>query len=272
MNISGKWILRVGALFIVLGFILPAFTVSCSGMPGFGQTFTLAQITSEAKQPLLYLVPIGALIAGILSFYQSESHAQNIRLFFAQVIFMALGLVSMGYSYLSISNQVQQTGGFEMSPEFGFFILLCGYLGSAVGFWFEWQERQHDRYVSERTPKQPHSPPPEKIPKEQPQREVSKSPGLPYLEPIQGNLAREPVYIQGDIFLIGRGSDNHLQLHDSKVSREHARIRYAQGSWFIQDQGSSHGTHVNNHNVQAQRLETGDKIAIGETTLVFYRT
>lgn len=159
-----------------------------------------------------------------------------------------------------------------MSPEFGFFVLLCGYLGSAVGFWFEWQELQQDRYVFERIPKQPHSPPREKIPKEQPQREVSKSPKSPYLEPIQGNLVREPVYIQGEIFSIGRGSENHLQLHNSKVSREHARIRYAQGSWFIQDQGSSHGTHVNNHNVQAQRLETGDKIAIGETTFVFYRS
>ena len=100
MNISGKWILRAGALLVVLGFVLPSLTVSCSGMPGLGQTFTLAKITSEADQPLLYLVPISAIVAGAFSFLQSKSRTQHRRLFFAEVGCMTTGLVSMGFSYI----------------------------------------------------------------------------------------------------------------------------------------------------------------------------
>ncbi|MFC1996960.1 FHA domain-containing protein [Chloroflexota bacterium] len=267
MNSTGKWILRSGALLVVLAFILPSVTVSCSTMPGFGQTFTLAQISSEAQQPLLYLVPIGALVVVVLSFVGAISHSNNNLTFYAQVGCMAAGLLSMGISYFSISNQMQQTGGFKMSPEYGLFILLGGYVCSAVGFWFEWGELQQSGYLPEAVSKQPYSPPGEKIPIVQDQY---ASP-YPYLDPIQGNIIPpEPVFLQGDIFHIGRSVDNDLQLQDPKVSRQHARFRHAQGAWFIQDQGSSHGTYVNDQVIQAQRLVSGDKISIGETLFIFH--
>ncbi len=193
MNLSGKWIFRLGALLVVLGFILPALTVSCSTMPGFGQTFSLAQISSEAKQPLLYLIPIGAIVGAALSFVQSKSHAQNIGLFYAQAGFMTAGLLSMGFSYISLSNQVQQTGGFELSPEYGLLILLGGYVCSAVGFWFEWQELQQNGYLPDEIPRQPYSDPSEKIPIVQTQNPSH----LPFLEPIQGNIPPEFYLYQG---------------------------------------------------------------------------
>lgn len=71
-------------------------------------------------------------------------------------------------------------------------------------------------------------------------------------------------------FGIGRGPLNALQLtEDASVSRQHAIIRYAEGRWFIQDQGSKSGTYVNNRPVNALVLNPGDQIRIGGTVLVF---
>jgi pSer/pThr/pTyr-binding forkhead associated (FHA) protein len=69
--------------------------------------------------------------------------------------------------------------------------------------------------------------------------------------------------------MIGRGAGNHLQLADLKASRQHARLRFAQGMWFIQDQNSSGGTFVNGQRIQATRLNPGDQITIGDTAFIF---
>lgn len=70
-------------------------------------------------------------------------------------------------------------------------------------------------------------------------------------------------------FAIGRGPTCNLRLEDAAVSRRHAIIRYAQGDWFIQDQGSQLGTFVNGQQVQALRLNNGDQIRIGSQILIF---
>jgi Zn-dependent metalloprotease/Mg-chelatase subunit ChlD len=70
-------------------------------------------------------------------------------------------------------------------------------------------------------------------------------------------------------FLIGRRSFCNLQLHDSTVSREHARLRFAQGNWYIQDVGSRTGFHVNGLLVRASVLRSGDRICIGASEFEF---
>lgn len=85
-----------------------------------------------------------------------------------------------------------------------------------------------------------------------------------------GPLANQTFPITSESLLIGRGSDCDLRLDDRAVSRQHARIRYAQGAWFIQDQDSSGGTFVNGRPQKATRLNAGDKIQIGGSTLIFY--
>jgi pSer/pThr/pTyr-binding forkhead associated (FHA) protein len=70
--------------------------------------------------------------------------------------------------------------------------------------------------------------------------------------------------------IIGRGSACDLRLLDVGASRQHAHIRYAQGSWYIQDLGSSGGTFINDEKVRAIRLNSGDKISIGESTWTFH--
>lgn len=78
--------------------------------------------------------------------------------------------------------------------------------------------------------------------------------------------------VEGDNVLLGRGSQCQICFPDKFVSRRHARLRYAQGQWFIQDQGSSGGTFVNGARVNATRLNDGDVIRIGKTELRFRTT
>ncbi len=68
---------------------------------------------------------------------------------------------------------------------------------------------------------------------------------------------------------IGRAGDNAVRLADTAVSRRHAVIRYAQGRWFIQDQGSTVGTFVNGQRVDATALSNGDRVRIGDTEFEF---
>jgi len=72
-----------------------------------------------------------------------------------------------------------------------------------------------------------------------------------------------------DGLIIGRGSDSGIRLSDRTVSRQHARVRCADGAWFLQDMSSRRGTFVNGRRIQATRLNNGDHIVIGSSTLVF---
>lgn len=73
----------------------------------------------------------------------------------------------------------------------------------------------------------------------------------------------------GDYFIIGRSASCQLPLSDRAVSRQHARLRFANGRWFIQDMQSSGGTFVNNRRVDAAGLNPGDRIRVGSAELEF---
>lgn len=70
-------------------------------------------------------------------------------------------------------------------------------------------------------------------------------------------------------FSVGRADGNDLQLLDVTVSRIHARIRGAQGAWYIQDQGARGKIIVNGKPVKAARLNHQDTIQIGKTKFSF---
>ncbi|HXD30629.1 MAG TPA: adenylate/guanylate cyclase domain-containing protein [Pyrinomonadaceae bacterium] len=57
---------------------------------------------------------------------------------------------------------------------------------------------------------------------------------------------------------------------DEKVSRPHARVWTEYGQYWIEDLNSTRGTQVNGEEIKGkgrQRLESGDSVSIGETTL-----
>jgi serine phosphatase RsbU (regulator of sigma subunit) len=65
-------------------------------------------------------------------------------------------------------------------------------------------------------------------------------------------------------FTIGRHSENHLILRDSRVSRRHAQIVDRDGALHLEDCGSLHGVRVNEVKVDvAIRLNPGDLIDFG---------
>ena len=76
-------------------------------------------------------------------------------------------------------------------------------------------------------------------------------------------------YAVDEAAILGRLDSNDIPVHDTKASREHAKI-YKQGSVFsIVDLNSSNGTFVNGRRITKQALAPGDEITIGQVTLRF---
>ena len=71
---------------------------------------------------------------------------------------------------------------------------------------------------------------------------------------------------------IGRGSDSHLRITESWVSRNHAAIRMRRGEASLRDLDSHNGTFVNGERVTGERvLAPGDLIAVCSVTIAFHK-
>jgi pSer/pThr/pTyr-binding forkhead associated (FHA) protein len=63
---------------------------------------------------------------------------------------------------------------------------------------------------------------------------------------------------------IGRGPTNTIQINESFVSAEHTRVWYRNGTWYVQDAGSTNGTYLNNQPARdALPARVGDIIQVG---------
>lgn len=72
-------------------------------------------------------------------------------------------------------------------------------------------------------------------------------------------------------FKVGRTAECDLVLTDSRVSKVHALFRYSEGTWWVEDQGSTNGTHVNGRSVATERVREGDEVTVGLSTLKVVR-
>ncbi len=80
---------------------------------------------------------------------------------------------------------------------------------------------------------------------------------------------RDVVKVSSDAVTIGRDDSNSVTLKSAFVSRQHARIVFEGGSYFVESLGLN-GTVVANKHVpykQRQKIEYGDEIRIGEFSL-----
>jgi DNA-binding NtrC family response regulator len=68
---------------------------------------------------------------------------------------------------------------------------------------------------------------------------------------------------------IGRSAENHLVLHDSLVSRQHAEIVFDGETVRLRDLGGKNPVRVNGKDVRDYELLDGDRISIGQTDIVF---
>lgn len=82
-----------------------------------------------------------------------------------------------------------------------------------------------------------------------------------------GRPARR-IPVSGAPIRIGRAPECELVLKDSRVSRRHARLHARNGVLVLTDLGSTNGTRVNGHRVTEMVLGAGDRIHIGDTSLV----
>jgi serine phosphatase RsbU (regulator of sigma subunit)/pSer/pThr/pTyr-binding forkhead associated (FHA) protein len=64
--------------------------------------------------------------------------------------------------------------------------------------------------------------------------------------------------------LIGRKGDADIVLNNQHVSRHHAKLVKTADGYLIQDNGSTHGTFVNEARVENRILKHGDKITLGK--------
>ncbi len=93
-------------------------------------------------------------------------------------------------------------------------------------------------------------------------------PARPFLEVERGkDQGREFVLQEGENG-VGRGIDNDVILTDVAVSRRHLKLVCTAAGLTMRDLGSGNGTLVNGTKVSTIELSEGDRIELGETTLV----
>lgn len=70
-------------------------------------------------------------------------------------------------------------------------------------------------------------------------------------------------------FTIGRKTEKDLPIADPRVSRDHALIVSDNGKFFVEDQGSKHGTFVNGERVQRKALQRNDRLEFGARDTIY---
>jgi pSer/pThr/pTyr-binding forkhead associated (FHA) protein len=82
-------------------------------------------------------------------------------------------------------------------------------------------------------------------------------------------LARHPL---SSTLQIGRAEACHVRIEDRYASQFHARLYARDGTWFLEDLGSTNGTYLNRQRVSGSaEIHSGDEIRIGRTTLELKR-
>jgi len=84
--------------------------------------------------------------------------------------------------------------------------------------------------------------------------------------------ATHRVLLDRPVIQIGRLESNDVVLPDPNVSRIHATLYMDSNGIELEDQGSKNFTFVNGESISRKRIDPGDLIAIGESTLVLEKT
>lgn len=92
---------------------------------------------------------------------------------------------------------------------------------------------------------------------------------MPSLFVIQGRDQGSRYDLRDDHVTVGRVPTNNIQLHDTEISREHARLDKEGDTYWFRDLGSSNGSFINRQPVREHRLTSGDQIQLGRTLLLY---
>jgi diguanylate cyclase (GGDEF)-like protein len=86
---------------------------------------------------------------------------------------------------------------------------------------------------------------------------------------IQGPELGRQFSIDRQARVIGRAAECDLRLSAAGISRRHCRIDFRDGHYWIEDLGSTNHTRINEVVCEAQALEDGDRIRLGQTVLKY---
>jgi len=75
-------------------------------------------------------------------------------------------------------------------------------------------------------------------------------------------------YSTNDIISIGRGDDNVLVLESSNVSRNHCQLIFANGSWQIEDLGSTNGVELDGVKISKKAVKNGSSLSVRPFILI----
>ncbi|HEU5013705.1 MAG TPA: DUF3662 and FHA domain-containing protein [Roseiflexaceae bacterium] len=75
--------------------------------------------------------------------------------------------------------------------------------------------------------------------------------------------------MESTLLTVGRGLNNDVILEDTRVSRNHAQLRYRSRRFWITDLSSTNGTYVNGEPVEERALRDGDVISLGGLEVAF---
>jgi diguanylate cyclase (GGDEF)-like protein len=81
---------------------------------------------------------------------------------------------------------------------------------------------------------------------------------------LDGDASGEVLSLSRESVVIGRSARAQIHISEPSVSREHARVVYEYGTYFIEDGGSQNGTFVAGRRVTRSELRDGDLIQLGQ--------
>ena len=103
--------------------------------------------------------------------------------------------------------------------------------------------------------------------------ELAARPALAYLivqrSHAQGLRVGERLPLRA-VSSIGRDNGNDVVVNDEAASARHAIVELAEGSWWLEDQGSTNGTLLNGSRIaRRERIRDGDVVDIGRIGMRF---
>lgn len=82
------------------------------------------------------------------------------------------------------------------------------------------------------------------------------------------------IFIDANVFMIGRDSHVNFRIDEGFISKNHAQISTRGNGYFIKDLGSSNFTYVNGMKLEANQeveLEDGCQVSFGKKAFTFKR-
>ena len=93
---------------------------------------------------------------------------------------------------------------------------------------------------------------------------------VPLLVAVKGPLTGNRYQVQeGEELIIGRSENCSVQIPDTEISRQHARVTLHNAGIWVQDAGSRNGVFINEKRiVRPTELRPGGKLSIGDHAFI----